>query len=329
MKLTVPVSLAIALALLAPAGVDAQPVATVHRVGWLSGATAEGGNTPEIADAFRRELRDYGWIDGRNLDILYRFAEGRLDRLDDLAVDLVRSKVDVILATTPSALAAARKATSTIPIVMVFGPDPVEAGIVASLAHPGGNVTGLTSLSAELALKQLQLLGDIVPKLARVGVLWNPANPWHRVSVQRIESAAQQLHIGVRAVAVRAPGDFDAAFAAVARDHAGAILCLPDPMTFAHRVGLADTAKRYLLPTMNGLAEYAEAGGLASYWPYTAEMFRRAASYVGRILAGARPGDLPIEQPTTFELVINLKTAKALGINVPASVLARADRLIE
>jgi len=328
MKLTVSGWAAIALALFAPVFASAQPNAAMHRIGWLSGATA-AGNSPEIVDAFRRGMRDYGWIDGRNLTILYRFADGRLDRLDGLATELVQARVELIVATTPAALAAARRATGTVPIVMVFGPDPVEAGIVASLAHPGGNVTGLTSLSAELALKQLQLLGDILPGLARVAVLWNPENPWHSVSVRRVESVAQQLHVAIRAFEVRRPEEFAAAFASMASDRVGAVLCLPDPMTFAHRKELAEIAKRQLLPTMNGLAEYAVAGGLASYWPNTPEMFRRAASYVGRILAGAHPGDLAIEQPTSFELVINLKTAKALGIRVPASVLARADRVIE
>jgi putative ABC transport system substrate-binding protein len=328
MKRMVSPILATALFLFAVLDARAQPAASVRHIGWLSGARAEA-NSSEATAAFRSELGSEGWVEGRDFTIVYRFADGRLDRLPELAAELVRMKVDVMVATTPAALTAARNATGTIPIVMVFGPDPVEAGLIASLAHPGGNITGLTSLSAELALKQLQLLDEIVPGLGRVAVLWNPDNPWHAIAVRRVESAAQRLHIGIRAFGVRSAREFDAAFAAMAQDRAGAALCLPDPMTFAQRARLAKLALEHRLPTMNGLAEYAEAGGLASYWPNTAEMLRRAASYVGRILAGARAGDLPVEQPTTFELVVNLKTAKALGISIPASVAARADRLIE
>jgi putative ABC transport system substrate-binding protein len=300
-----------------PLALQAQPAARVYEVGWLSAGSAS--NAPELVDAFRHALREFGWVDGRNIRIQYRFADGQLDRLTDMAADLVRMKVDVILATVPAALAAARNATKTIPIVMVFGPDPVESGLVASLARPGGNITGLTSLSAELVSKQLELLKEMVPGLTRVTVLWNPANPWH----------ARALGVQLQVVGVRGPDEFDAAFAMMARQRTGAILGLPDPLTFIHRARLADLGTKHHLPTMNGLSEYTEAGGLVSYWPNSGEMFRRAANYVHRVLSGTPPGDLPIEQPTKFELVVNLKTAKALGLTISSSLRLRADRLIE
>lgn len=316
------------LLVVGPLAVEAQPAVRVYQVGWLSGGSAST-SSPELLDAFRHALREFGWVEGRNIRIVYRYADGHLDRLADMAADLVRIQVDVILATVPAALAAARNATKTVPIVMVFGPDPVESGLVASLARPGGNITGLTSLSADLGRKQLELLKEMVPGLARVAVLWNPANPWHATGVKHVEAAARGLGVRLQVLGVREPDEFDAAFAAMARERAGAVLGLPDPLTFLHRARLADLAAKHRLPSMNGLSEYTEAGGLASYWPNSAEMFRRAATYVHRILTGTRPGDLPIEQPTKFELVVNLKTAKALGLAIPSSLRLRADRLIE
>lgn len=310
-----------------PLALEAQPATKVYQVGWLSGGAST--SSPELLDAFRHALREFGWVESQNIRIVYRYAEGQLDRLPELAADLIRMKVDVILAPVPAALVAARNATATVPIVMVFGPDPVESGLVASLARPGGNITGLTSLSADLSRKQLELLKEMVPRLERVAVLWNPANPWHATGVKYVEVAARALGVRLQIRGVREPDEFDAAFAAMARERAGAVLSLPDPLTFLHRARLADLAARHRLPSMNGLSEYTEAGGLVSYWPNSAEMFRRAASYVHRILTGTRPGDLPIEQPTKFELVINLKTAKMLGLRMPSSLLQRADRLIE
>jgi len=309
----------------APLAAEAQPAAKVFHVAWLSASST----FPKGEDAFRHGLQEFGWVEGRNILIVYRHAEGQLERLPEMAAELVRMKVDVILATSPAPLAAARKATQTIPIVMVFGPDPVEAGLIVGLARPGGNITGLTSLSADLSPKQLELLNEMVPGLSRVAVLWNPTNPWHASGVKRLEVAARVLRVRLQIVGVRKPDELDAAFVAMARERADAILSLPDGLTFAHRVRLAALAAKHRLPTMNGLIEYTEAGGLASYWPNSTEMFRRAAGYVHRILSGSRPGDLPIEQPTKFEFVINLKTARALGLTIPSSLRLRADRVID
>jgi putative ABC transport system substrate-binding protein len=256
-----------------------------------------------------------------------RYAEGQLERLEALATDLVSQNVDLIVATTPSTLAAARRATSTIPIVMVYGPDPAETGVVSSLARPGGNVTGLTSLSVDLSVKQLQLLRQIAPSRTRVAVLWNPGNPWHAIALERLRSTAGSNQIV--AMPVRGPDDFDGAFASIAQQRADALLCLSDPMTFIYRRRLAELAIQGRLPNMHGVTAYAEAGGLASYWPNPDAMYRRAADYSHRILSGARPADLPVEQPRSFELVINLRTARALGIQVPSDVLTMAARTIE
>jgi len=298
----------------------------MYRIGWLS-ATAV--SSPESMEAFRQSLREFGWIEGRNFTLVFRHGDGQPERLAQRAAELVKMNVDVIVATVPAALAPARSATSTIPIVMVYGPDPAAAGVVSSLARPGGNVTGLTSLSVDLAVKQLELVKAMIPDVSRVAVLWNPTNPWHASAVQRIETAARGLRISLRSVGVRGPEDFNSAFATMKQERAGALLNLSDPMTFSHRVLLAELALKHRLPMMSGVTEYTEAGGLASYWPNTSDTFRNAAVYVHRILNGARPSDLPIEQPRKFELVINVKTAKALGVTIPAAVLARADRLIE
>jgi putative ABC transport system substrate-binding protein len=318
----------VAIVLLLAEYAAAQPrAAKVFQVGWLQGGSR--ADYPEMLDAFKQGLRESGWIEDRNVTFVYRFAEGKTERLPQLAAELVRAKVDAIVATAPGVVAAARKATSTIPIVMVYGPDPVAAGLVASLASPGGNITGLTSLSDVLSVKQLGILQEIVPAISHVGLLWNPTNPWHAAAVQRIGVVAQGLGLRVQSVRVTGPDEFDAAVAAVARNRAGAILTLPDPMTLTHRAKLANLAMKYRLPTMNGLAAYTEAGGLVSYWPASVEMFRRAAGYVDKIFKGSQPGDLPIEQPTKFDLVVNLKTAKVLGLTIPAAVLAQADRIIE
>jgi putative ABC transport system substrate-binding protein len=307
---------------------EAQQAGKVYQVAWLSGSSP--GNLPVgVADAFQQGLKERGWVEDKNVRIVYRYAGGVFDRLPGMAAELVRMRVDVIVATTPAALAVARKATSAIPIVMVYGPDPVDFGVVTSLARPGGNVTGLTSLSADLGLKQLELLKAIVPELARVAVLFNPANPWHPTAVKRIEAGARTMRLHCQLVSIREPAEFDTAFGAMSMGKSNGVLNLADPMTFTHRARLADLAVQHRLPTMNGVIGYTEAGGLASYWPNDAEMFRRTAAYVDRLLRGSRPGDLPIEQPTKFELVINLKTAKALGLTIPPSLLARADHLIE
>lgn len=297
-----------------------------YQIGWLSGTAV---SSPESVDAFRRELLELGWAEGRHFSFVFRHGDERGQRLAERAADLARMKVDVIVATVPAAVEAARLATTTIPIVMVFGPDPANAGVISSLARPGGNITGLTSLSADLAVKQLELLKEMVPGISRVAVLWNPSNPWHANALTPVEQAGSSLGIDVQSVAVDGPNALDSAFATMSKERVSAILSLSDPVTFSRRAELAALALQYRLPMMNGLAEYTEAGGLASYWPNTREMFQSAAVYVHRILSGARPSDLPVEQPKTFELVINVKTAAALGVTVPVPVLHRADRLIE
>lgn len=304
----------------------AQPGNKPYRIGWLSGTAV---SSPETLEAFRQEMGAFGWAEGRDFVLVIRHGDERAERLSERAAELARMKVDAIVATVPLAVEAARRATTTIPIVMVFGPDPATAGVISSLARPSGNITGLTSLSAELAPKQLELLGAIVPGVSRVAVLWNPSNPWHANALERLEAAGGRYGIGIRTIAVRSPGDLEPAFAAMAKERVNAILSLSDPVTFSSRTQLAALALAYRLPMMSGLAEYAEAGALGSYWPNSREMFRRTAVYVHRILNGARPGDLPVEQPKTLELVINMKTARALGVSIPASVLPRADRIIE
>jgi putative ABC transport system substrate-binding protein len=306
-------------AIAGPLGAEAQ-AGKIFRVGALSTGSPE---------ALRQGLRDVGYVEGLNLAIEWRDPAGMTERLGDLAADLVRLKVDVIVAANPASTFAARRATASIPIVMVNTPDPVQFGLVDSLGRPGGNVTGTTTLSADLSVKQLELLKEAVPRAVRIAVLWNPANPWRPLALKGAETAARSLAVQLHSVEVRGPDDLDHAFATITREHAGAVLVLSDPMTFFHRARLADLGTKRRLPTMHGVRGYVDAGGLMSYWAHQAELYRRVGSYVDRILKGARPGDLPIEQPTRFELTINLKTAKALGLTVPPSLLARADQVIE
>ena len=280
-------------------------------------------------DLLKQTLRGLGYVEGRDLVFEVRDAEGRLERFDDLAADLVRLKVDVVVASNPVATLSAKRATATIPIVMMNSPDPVQLGIVASLAKPGGNITGVTTLSADLSIKQLELLKEAVPRASRVALLWNPDSPWHPVTVKNLQARSGPLGLHLQPVGVRAPDAFDSAFHTMTTERAQAVLALADPMTFAHRQRLADLAIKNKLPMMGGRWEYAEAGALMSFWADEADLYRRVATYVDRILNGAKPGDLPIEQPTKFEFVINLKTAKTLDITIPQSALLRADRIIE
>jgi len=251
------------------------------------------------------------------------------ERLPELAAELVRLKVDVIVAPAGQNVVAAQRATRTIPIVMSGLTDPVETGLVASLARPGGNVTGLSGFSTEIVGKQLELLKEMAPKVSRVAILWNPANQSHPLLLREAEAAARLLRVQLQTLEVRGPDDFETAFAAVTRERAGALLVAADGMFLLHRARIADLAAKTRLPAMYGLREYVDAGGLVVYGPSLRENFRRAATYVDKILKGAKPADLPVEQPTRFELVINLKTAKALGLTIPPSLLQRADEVIE
>ena len=270
-----------------------------------------------------------GYVEGRDIVLEIRDSEGRSEGLDGFALDLVRLKVDVIVASYPAAVLSARRATTTIPIVMMNTPDPVELGLVASLARPGGNITGLTTLTVDVSTKQLELLKEAVPRASRVALLWNPDNPWHPLAVKALQTRSGSLGLQLQVLEVRAPEAFDRSFHAMTTERAQAILVLADPMMFANRRRLADLATKHRLPTMGNVLGYAETGSLMSYWADRTDLSRRAASYVDRILKGAVPGELPIEQPTKFEFVINLKTAKTLGITIPQSVLLRADRVIE
>ena len=315
-------------AVAAPLAGEAQQAGKVYRVGYLtvpSRETAQG-----VAKAFQFALRDLGWIEGTNIVVDYRFADSRLDRLPDLAAGLVHLRADVIVAGANAAVAATKAVTRTIPIVMFLTVDPVGSGLVASLARPGGNVTGLTTTAGpEIYGKQLQLLKDAFPRVSRVAVLVSQAAPAYTRILREIETATRALGLQQQVMEIRTPGDFDNAFAALTTAHVNALFIPADSMFYQHRTRLAQLVANTRFPAMWGLREQAEAGGLLAYATDLNDLARRAATYVDKILKGAKPADLPIEQPTKFDLVINLKTAKALGLTIPPSLLARADQVIE
>jgi putative ABC transport system substrate-binding protein len=315
--------------LAAPLVAEGQQAGRVYRIGYFTIPSRDSAQG--VADAFQRGLRDLGWIEGQNIVIDYRFADGNVDRLPDLAAELVRLRVDVIVAGATAAVIAAKNATRTIPIVMFLAVDPVGSGLVASLARPGGSITGLTvTVGRGIYGKQLELLKDVLPRLSRVAILVNPTDPLSAHAVRETESAARALGLQRQVVEIRDPGEFDNAFAALTTARPDAIFVTGDSMFYQHRARLVHLAAKSRLPTMGGGAgEYAKAGGLMAYGTNLADLARRAATYVDKILKGAKPGDLPIEQPTKFDLVINMKTAKALGLTIPASLLQRADQVIE
>ncbi len=314
--------------LAAPFAAGAQQAGKVHRIGYLSGSSSTAQR--DLIEAFRQGLRELGWVEGQNIVIDYRFAEGRFDRLPDLAAELVRLKVDLIVAGPTPPAVAAKNATAMIPIVMINVGDPVGTGLIASLARPGGNVTGLTfSVGMEVVGKPLELLKETVPKVRRVAILSNPANPAHALAIREVKVAARSLGVELQLLEARGPEEFDGAFAAMAKERVGALLVLADSVVFLHRTRLAELAAKSRLPAAYGFRENVEAGGLMSYGIDMRDNARRAATYVDKILKGAKPADLAVEQPTKFELVINLKTAKALGLTIPQSLLLRADEVIE
>ena len=304
---------------------DAQQPAAPRRIGVLSVIFSPDSVGTQ---AFRDGLRDAGYAEGRDLVIEWRFANGDYARVPGLASELVQSKAEVIVADSTVAAQTLKRATSTIPIVMVIGADPVGSGLVASLAHPGGNVTGFSVMVTDLAAKRLQLLKEAIPTLTRVAVLWNPATPWHAKSVGDLKAVARSLSIELSFAGVQTPDEIAPAFAAINRGHAQALYVIGDPFFFTHRLAVLKRALSARLPTMHTAREYADAGGLMSYAPNFGDLMRRSAGYVDKILKGAKPADLPIEQPTKFELVINLKTAKALGVMIPEPILLRADEVI-
>ena len=312
----------------APLAAEAQQAGKGYRIGYLSTPTRE--SVEHGLAAFLRTLRGLGWIEGQNLIIEYRWAEGNVERLPALAAELVRGKVDVIVAPAGSAALAAKNATSTIPIVMIFASDPVETGLVASLRRPGGNITGTTfTPGPEIFGKQLQILKEAVPNASRVAILSNPADPSFALQVRQVEATARSLGIRLQHVEARGREEFDSAFAAMARDRADALLVTGTSTFLAHRTRLAELAVKGRLPTMHSFRESVEAGGLMAYAVNMADFVGRSAVYVDKILKGAKPADLPIEQPTKFELIINLKAAKALGITVPQALVLRADEVIQ
>jgi len=312
-----------------PLAAEAQQAAKIARIGYLSPNLAA---TPHLREAFRQGLRDLGYVEGRNLVIEYRDAEGKLERLPALAAELVALKVDVILAEGGTlGPRVAKQATRTIPIVFAAG-DPVGSGLVTSLARPGGNVTGLSNLSAELVGKRLELLKQAVPGVSRVAVLRHPVALGERTAKDMLKAAdvaARALGVQPQFIEARGPDEFARAFSDMTSARAGALTLLPSAMFLREHRRLVDLAAKNRLPAVYTSREFVDAGGLMSYGANQPDLFRRAATYVDKILKGAKPGDLPVEQPTKFELVINLKTAKALGLTIPQSVLARADEVIQ
>jgi putative tryptophan/tyrosine transport system substrate-binding protein len=316
--------------LAAPLAAGAQPAGKVYRIGILGNVPLTDSEGANLWGTFVHGLRELGYVEGQNITIEHRSSAGQYGRLPALAGDLVRLKVDVIVVPTGQNALAAQQATRTIPIVAAsLGGDPARSGVIASFARPGGNITGLSFAGPELAGKQIELLKDIVPSLSRVAVLANPTNGSHSAWLREANAAARSLRVQLQVLEARKPDEVEGAFAAMTKEGAGALLVLPDGMFLFHRAKLAVLAAKRRIPAMYGLREHVEAEGLVFYGASLRDSFRRAATYVDKILKGAKPADLPVEQPTKFELVINLKTAKALGLTIPPSVLGRADQVIE
>ena len=305
----------------------AQPQTKPPKLGVLRPGQLPPTHDPAL-DAFREGLRSLGWIEGQNLTIEYRWGEGRPDRLPELAAELVRLNVNVILTATEPAIRAAKQATSTIPIVMAAAGDPVATGLVVSLSRPGGNVTGLTNQGRDLEGKRLELVKEVLPRVTRVALIWDPANRTLVVRLRETQTAAQRLGLQLVALEARDPAGLKGAFDRAVKAGAGAVI-LTAPIASIHRNTLKELITQYRLPVIHDAREWMEAGGLMAYGASNADLFRRAATYVDKILKGAKPADLPIEQPIRFELVVNLKTAKALGLTIPQSILHRADQVIE
>ena len=325
------VGLLVVLALslcVAPCTSPAQPSGHLPRIGFLSGTAL----TPELArglEAFRHALRERGWVEGHNLALEYRFAEGRFERLPTLAAELVGLHVDVLVTEGSEGVQAAQHATQTIPIVMRSVGDPVQRGFIASLARPGGNITGLAGAGGDLNRKRLELLKEALPTLTRVAVLWNPPQPAHTPMLKALEDSVQAVGVQLHPVAVASLTDFEGAFAAMRTGHAEALMIFGSDLHSSHVRRLADLALQSGLPTMAGAREFAESGGLMTYGPSARDALGRVAYYVDRLLKGTKPADLPVEQPTKFELVLNRKTAEALGITFPPTLLVFADEVLQ
>jgi putative ABC transport system substrate-binding protein len=310
-----------------PLAGHAQQAKKIFKIGHIESGLPS--SSPHLLAAFQQGLRKLGYVEGENTFIERRYAEGRPERLPQLAEELVQFGVDVVFAIGLPQVLAAAQATNTVPIVFVGGGDPVGAGLVKSLARPGGNVTGLTLVAVELAAKRIQILKEAVPTAMRVAVPWNPGNPINKLELNEATMAGSILGLTLLPVEIRTPDDIESAFGAMTRERADAVLLLSSPLTFPNRARLAELALKARLPTLVPLREYVEAGFLLSYGPSYAGLCRQAATYVDQILKGAKPADLPVQLPTTLQLVINLQTAKALGHTVPHSLVSRADEVIE
>jgi ABC-type uncharacterized transport system substrate-binding protein len=305
----------------------AQPVPKVPKIGLLSGASSAGVEV--LIDAFKQGMQELGYVDGKTFVLEARYADNKSEKLPELARELVERKVDVIVATTDGPIAAVKRESRTIPIVMTNSTDPVGTGFVASLARPGGNVTGMSNISADLSGKRLELIREVVPGLTRVAFLWNPDSRGTVLDYKESEAVASSLHLALQSIEVTSVADLDHAFSAVTAQRAQVLLVPPgNPVAFSKRFEIAAFAQRNRLPSMFGPREYVDAGGLMSYGPSVASVYRQSATYVDKIIKGAKPAELPVQRPTKFELVVNLKTAKALGLTMPRSVLERADQLI-
>ena len=300
---------------------------TMPRIGVLM--VGEASPPSPNVEAFRRGLRDLGYVEGENIALEFRYANGRLDDLPGLASELVRIPVDIIVTATSPAVIAARAATSSIPIVFAVSGNPQRIGFVSSYARPGGNITGLTNMADDLSAKRVELLRELVGKASRIAVLWNPNVGDMQSRMKEVQLATRRLNVEIQSLEVRVPGDFARAFARLAQQRADALLVMADPLTVFHRNSIVERVAALRLPAIYETRDFADAGGLVSYGPDLAENYRRAAGYVNKILRGENPRDLPVEEPTKFELVVNMRTAKTIGVLVPQSIIVRADKVIE
>jgi len=325
------IGLAVVLAVsltLAPLAAGAQQTEKVRRIGFLSAATPD----PQVDDGFRQGLREHGYVEGQNLLVEWRFAEGRYDRLPGLAAELIRLKVEVIVTATTAAVLAIKKATAAIPIVFTLVSDPVALGVVSSLARPGGNITGFSQITVELTGKRLELLKEAVPSLKSVVILTDSANPTSALVLKDAQVAGRRLGLEARLIAVRDADELEPVFTTIARERARGVVLVPSPFLVSHGIQISELAIKSRLPVLGWTGSggpWALTGVLISYGPSTFDILRRAGGHIAKILNGAKPGDLPVEQPTKFELVINLKTAKVLGLTIPQSILVRADEIIQ
>jgi putative ABC transport system substrate-binding protein len=313
----------------APLGTDAQRTGTTPRVGFLFPGSLSEPRTRSYVEAFRQGLRELGYLEDQNIRIEFRWAEEGYERLPVLAAELARLKVDVIVAATVPAIKAAKEATKTIPIVMAIVVDPVTTGLVANLGRPEGNLTGLSMMAPDLVGKQIEMVKEVIPRVSRVALLWNPANVGNAAQLRAAEEAARVLGVRLQALEARGPREVDSAFLAMTKERAEALVVLVDSMLTSNGGRIIDLARKHRLPAVYGVTHLAKAGGLMAYGVDVLHLWRRAATFVDRILKGAKPGELPIEQPTKFELVISLKTAQALGLRIPPALLVRADQVIE